>query len=73
MPVMKCALPDFQERAEAVLPRWERTYLKGSVKNHDDAKNRRFLMIFHTAICAGASQICLDGRRKSEICVCPVA
>ncbi len=36
-----------------------------SVKNHTD------VLIFHTAICAGASQISLDGRRKLEICVAP--
>ena len=27
------------------------------------------MLIFHAAICAGASQISLDGRRKLEICV----
>ncbi len=35
------------------------------MKNHTD------VLIFHTAICAGASQISLDGRRKLEICVAP--
>jgi len=35
------------------------------VKNHTD------VLIFHTAFCAGASQISLDGRRKLEICVAP--
>ncbi|NBH84637.1 hypothetical protein D7X88_16055 [bacterium C-53] len=33
------------------------------MKNHTD------VLIFHTAICAGASQISLDGRRKLKICV----
>ena len=33
------------------------------MKNHADA------MIFHTAICAGASQISSDGGRKLDICV----
>ncbi len=35
------------------------------MKNHTD------VLIFHTAFCAGASQISLDGRRKLEICVAP--
>ncbi len=35
------------------------------MKNHTD------VLIFHTAICAGASQISPDGRRKFEICVAP--
>ena len=35
------------------------------MKNHTD------VLIFHTTICAGASQISLDGRRKLEICVAP--
>ncbi len=35
------------------------------MKNHTD------VLIFHTAICAGASQISPDGRRKLEICVAP--
>lgn len=35
------------------------------MKNHTD------VLIFHTAICAGASQISLDGRRESDIRVAP--
>ena len=35
------------------------------MKNHTD------VLIFHTAICVGASQISPDGRRKLEICVAP--
>ncbi len=32
-------------------------------------KNHTGVLIFRTAICAGASQISLDGRHKLEICV----
>ena len=35
------------------------------MKNHADA------LIFQSAICAGASQISLDGRRESDIRVAP--
>ncbi len=34
------------------------------MKNHTD------VLIFHTAVCAGASQISLDGRRKLETNIC---
>ena len=34
-----------------------------SVKNHTD------MLIFHTAICAGASQIATDGRRELDVLV----
>lgn len=34
-------------------------------------KNNADAIIFHTAICAGASQISLDGRRKFEVCAAP--
>ena len=34
-----------------------------SVKNHTD------MLIFHTAICAGASQIAIDGRREPDVLV----
>ncbi len=36
---------------------------KNSVKNHTD------MLIFHTAICAGASQIATDGRRELDVLV----
>ena len=37
----------------------------------DEAEKAGALLIFHMQICAGASQICFDFRRKSEICVIP--
>ena len=36
---------------------------RNSVKNHID------MLIFHTAICAGASQIATDGRRELDVLV----
>ena len=38
---------------------------RSSVKNQPDS------WFYHMAICAGASQISPDGRRKFEICVAP--
>ena len=37
--------------------------MEASVKNHTD------MLIFHTAICAGASQIATDGRREPDVLV----
>ena len=39
----------------------ESSQMEDSVKNHID------MLIFHTAICAGASQIATDGRRELDV------
>ena len=41
----------------------ESSQMEDSVKNHID------MLIFHTAICAGASQIATDGRRELDVLV----